>query len=273
MLNCSWRVRLCTSWDFLSVSLYQLLPTFRLLHMYLDLFTMFNSDACVVINQSTTNMNDVKDDDVFEGLGLSYLMFGRVIEKHARTMEICPCHADIWKQHANRKRRLAALQQQHGDPSCVWQGRQLAWFISVGKPLLFDELRACISESLSKLLATVSVHLIDRIVATIDGIRKRLVVFLTDKLDWCDHCPYVAICAFYSTVDENIARARHLLNFAIVEFDSAMADGKGERIHRVAQRLFGPGAVRESATAWLGDQSNASLASHPPLCLALMDYA
>ncbi len=86
--------------------------------------------------------------------------------------------------------------------------------------------------------------------ATIDGNRKRLIEFLADKLDWCEHCPYVAIGAFYSTIDDNIARAGYLLNFAIVEFDSAMADGKGERIHRVAQRLFGPAAVRESATAW-----------------------
>ena len=90
-----------------------------------------------------------------------------------------------------------------------WQGRQLAWLISVGKPLLFDELRTCISESLSKLLATVSIHLRDRIVATIDGIRKRFVEFLTDKLDWCNHCPHVAIGAVYSTIDDNIARATY----------------------------------------------------------------
>ena len=53
----------------------QLLPKFLVTHRKLDLARMLKSDAGVLINQSITSMNDVKDDDFFEGLGLSYLMF------------------------------------------------------------------------------------------------------------------------------------------------------------------------------------------------------
>ena len=54
-------------WEFLSVSLEQLLPKFRVIHRKFDLAKMLKSDAGVLINQSITNMNDVKDDDIFEG--------------------------------------------------------------------------------------------------------------------------------------------------------------------------------------------------------------
>jgi hypothetical protein len=97
---------------------------------------------------------------------------------------------------------------------------------------------------------------------------------LTDKLAWCDRCPYVSIGAFYSTIDGNVGRAKELLRSACNEYDAAVAGGKGDRLHRVAHRLFGIGSIiRQSALAWLSDQSDAPLESYPVVYLALLEYA
>ena len=261
-------------WNFLAESIDLLLPRFRVLQTKLDAKKMLAGDSGKLDNQTITNMDSYKDDEMFEGLALGYVMHGKIVEEFAADLEKCDCHQYLWTSATSRKRRLKQIEDDIGQPHCVFQGRRLAWFIAVGYDLLIERIKHSTTPEYDECLAKLDPPKRTRLVVATTGVRTRILDYYTDKLSWVDHCPYTAIGAFYSNIDGNIKRGQALLRKSVEEFDAAVAAGRGNKLHRVAHRLFAKGsAVRAEADAWLASPDDTPMITFPVLYKMLLEYA
>ena len=260
-------------WEFLSLALEQMLPKFKIIRRKFSWQKMAHGDSGMLKNNTIRDMAHVLKDDMFEGIAELYLMYGRIIEGSARELEICSCHAAFWLDYKSRKRRLAALEADIGNPHCIWQGRRLAWWIAVGHRQLFKAIDVAMTESLANVFAT-SGPLQLKMVTAKEGLRTGLLEILEDKLGFLQHSPYVAIGAFHSCIDGQVQHGRAFLQIAVDEVDAAIAAGKADRLHRVARRLFLPGSpIRAEADAWLARKDDTPLYVFVHLYSALLEYA
>ena len=112
------------------------------------------------------------------------------------------------------------------------------------------------------------------LVGVLDSLKLKLEEWYCDKFSWLFNCPYIAIGAFYSTLDGIVHRGKELLTKAIQEYDDAIVGGRGDRLHRVARRLFGRGsAIRQHADAWIAAEGDVDMVNFPHIYTALLEYA
>jgi len=111
-------------------------------------------------------------------------------------------------------------------------------------------------------------------VAAFDHMRVGLLEVYADKFEYLLHAPYYAVGAFRAVqVGGDEARSRAILTEVLREVDEAIRLGRGDRLNRVAQRLFMPGRpVRTAADSYLAD-AQATIAGTPVLFVGLQEYA
>ena len=261
-------------WEFLSIALDETLPKYCIIRKRLDVKKMITTETGSLDSNAIKEMASAIADDMYEGVAEAYRMFGKVVEHTARELEICCCHHSFWETFKTRKRRLAAMEQSTGSKRCCWMGRRLAWFIALGKAALFSAIRNGMCDALSIIMATLPEARRLNLVIAVESLRLKLSETLEEKLGFLDHCPYIAIGAFYSTIDGELPLAKQRLQVAVDEYDEAVAAGNEDRLHRVAQRLFRKHSpIRNDVDAWLASTEAEQLWAHVYLYLALMEYA
>ena len=274
MFNTGAKRHIDWKWEFLSKALDEQLPKFRVVASKLDAKKVLLGDSGMLTNSKVQNMDRVRKDVKFEPIALAYLNAGKIIERTAKDLEICDCHEFLWKaQKLSRKRRAAQMREHLGEKKCVWMGRRLAWFICVGRKNMMRAIAEDTSEDLANCLVALPSEQRSAVVGHIDLLRQGLLEQIQAKLGFLDHIPWRAIGAFYCVQGGSVADSQNLLRGALAEYDDAITTGKRHMLHRVCHRLFGPGPIRAAADAWLAGPSDAALLGHPPLYVALMEYA
>ena len=200
LFNTGARCHVDWKWEFLSNALVQQLPKYRVLQSHFDVDKMLRGDAGVLSNLTVTNMDKARKDEDWEAIAYAYLCIGKQIEGTAKDLEICDCHALLWKggQRLTRKRRRRKLQTTIGARRCPWMGRRLAWFIADGYGQLVLKIQTATSDELAAKLATMPIERRTNVVAIIDELRQDLVEQLSDKFGFLFHIPYVAVGSFHA---------------------------------------------------------------------------
>ena len=234
---------------------------------------MLKSDSGSLDNQTIKNMATARTDLDFEPFALVYLLFGTIVTRTAKLLEICDCHSHLWEEKKTRKRRQAAMESSIGRPDCVFMGRRLPWFIAVGFLQLIQSLREAACPELTALLGSLDGPLRTRVTATVEHMKARLIEIYEDKFEWIFHCPYSAIGAFYSTLGGDLARGKELWASATTEYDEAVDAGRAKRMHRVSHRLLATESpIRKSGDEWCAADSE-PMWNFVFVYVALLEYA
>ena len=111
-----------------------------------------------------------------------------------------------------------------------------------------------------------------KIIAALERLRLVLIVVFDDKFYYIFHIPYLVVGPFYCTQGGSDEVARGILLAAMAEYDTAIADGRGNIIKGLAQTWFAPlSRVRQQMEAV--SSSTLSLESYPLLFISLQEYA
>jgi len=201
-----------------------------------------------------------------------FLAAGAEIEHTARDLEICDCHSFAWGKAIGPKKRKQMLLDSTGHHSCCMMGRRLPWFFALGKADLFTRLQKVTSAALQAQIARLTPSKRGEIVQALEQLRLDLLEILKEKLEFLDHAPWIAFGAWYFDVFlHDLDKAKALLRKCLAEVDQAIARGIVDKLHRVARRLFAPGAlVRVAADAYL--EGEAEMITFPELFIGLLQY-
>ena len=235
--HCDWK------WDYLCGALADQIPKFEVLEAKLDVSKVLASTSGEKLSSKVlVAMKKATEYKDFIPLAHANQAAGILIESAAGKLEICDCHAFLWTPTSTRKRRLAEIKRLTGHEKCIWQGRRLAWWIATGKAEFFESLRCSEPVRLREYLDEVNPARRARVVQMLGDLRRALLEIYVDKFSFLDHTPYVAIGGFYVAQGGNEVASRSCLQLAFNEYDKAMAEGKGDKLHRVAHKLCGQGA-------------------------------
>jgi hypothetical protein len=81
---------------------------------------------------------------------------GKSLERTARKLESCVCHASIWISSSSYTRKVQQVYEATGFRHCVWKGRMAAWFVAVGLSQLYTDIAECTSARFEELTASLS---------------------------------------------------------------------------------------------------------------------
>jgi len=191
--------------------------------------------------------------DAFDALNTEHFLelcelvrsHGKILELNAHRLEGCECHKQLWTSHRNLRGRREALRTLSGHPKCFMKGRQAVWFQSEGLDLLLAEISECTSTLLAELMTAMAPSPRANLVRMQAELAESLKEEISDKYNFHRHVPYSLIKVFYGEMpggrDE---KAREFAREALAEYDSAVAAGKADSLHRVAH-LFGKGLIRQ----------------------------
>jgi len=263
-------------WEFLSRALTGPVRDGKLdvIEQHWDLAKMLSSDSGNTLSSQTIKHMDVvlRRTGEFKSGSHMFLAAGAEIEHTARDLEICDCHSFAWGKAIGPKKRKQMLLDSTGHHSCCMMGRRLPWFIALGKADLFTRLQKVTSAALQAQIARLTPSKRGEIVQALEQLRLDLLEILKEKLEFLDHAPWIAFGAWYFDVFlHDLDKAKALLRKCLAEVDQAIARGIVDKLHRVARRLFAPGAlVRVAADAYL--EGEAEMIKFPELFIGLLQY-
>ena len=243
------------------------------LRKHFDKDLILSSDSGALLTQSkVSDMEKALEIESVEVPGEMYHVVGSVIEEFAGECETCDCHSTLYRRNVSKKRRRTAIRLSTGKKTCVWAGRRLAWFIAVGYAKFKENIRTCTSPKLQQLLVEMPRAARAKIIVALERLRLALIALFDDKFHYIFHIPYLVVGAFYCTQGGSDEVARSILLLAMVEYDTAIADGRGNMIKGLAQTWFAPlSRVRQQMEAF--SSSTLSLESYPLLFISLQEYA
>ena len=112
------------------------------------------------------------------------------------------------------------------------------WFAAVGKAQLFKDVMNASSEKLEALLARMERAARAILVSGMTCLRVAIVEELSSKLAFWDHIPHKALGGFYGSCGGCKNASKQIIRECVKEYDDAIANGLGKRLHRVAHLMF-----------------------------------
>ena len=155
---------------------------------------------------------------------------------------------------------------------CCHQGRRLSWWIHTGLKESMDELRHATSPLLQKLLMVMDRGPRAILVSALEDFRTGLIDEHTEKDAYLFHAPIAAIGVFHCTRGGCVRRGKELLQKCIDEVATAIAEGKRDRLDRLAMKWFEEGASVCDASKEFIAEENPKLEDGPELFIAIQEY-
>jgi hypothetical protein len=228
-------------WESLVKGLDQLIPLLPLLVEFYDKDKMCASDAGKSEAVLLTEVAEVLPEEFFLEISEAVRVQGTLLERTAHRLEGCECHREIWTSRASFKRKQQIMLQRHGYKHCFMKGRQAVWFQIDGLPALCNQLMQCTSDLLQRRLSGMGPderhRLVRKMSALGEGIREEVM----DKLAFHFELPYNSVRIYLGElVPSRLEEARGYADECCDAYDKCVADGRRNRLHRVAHRIFDP---------------------------------
>jgi len=135
-----------------------------------------------------------------------------------------------------------------------------------------NELRHATSPLLQQLLLEMDRGPRAILVSALEEFRTALIDEHKEKDAYLFHAPIAAIGVFHCTRGGCVRRGKELLQKCIDEVATAIAEGKGDKIDRLARKWFVEGApVREASMQFIAEE-NPNLEDYPLLFIAIQEY-
>ena len=262
-------------WETLGPALLSLLKVLPNLYAHFDLGLMSSSDdkkVKSVVSKTLREAKDALENPYLMILCVIFVLHAAVVGKYAQELEICCCHATIWRQKKSFKRRVQELYAATNYDTCVWKGRRVAWWVAQGMRAFFNELRHATSPQFEQLVAALPLQQKAKVLAWRDQLRRKLVEIYTEKFWFWGHIPWKLLGVFYCCQGGSLERSKTILLECIREYETAVLEFGIPALHRVAVKLLDPNGV-------VGRELRAFLVQDLPLesfyhaYVALMEYA
>lgn len=194
---------------------------------------------------------------------------GKILERTAHRLEGCECHRQIWTAPTSWAQKKRMLKRKLGYDACHLKGRQGAWFQAVGYEQLLHEIGTCSSDLLQELFGAMEGDAKFNFVRLQTELAEALKEELKDKFSHQYELPYCLIRIFYGEiVGGSTVSAKQFARDACAKFDSAVAAGRGPKLHRVAHLALGEGECREQLEEFANHATNTL--RHYPIAYAMI---
>ena len=199
---------------------------------------------------------------------------GSILQKYAHALEGCQCHAEIWKEKSSWKSKKRKMEILTGSATCYMKGRQAGWWFSRGFDQCVGDLRKGDSTMFQSMLAKLDARTRGELVKLQTQLADSLAEELQEKFFFKDIIPYTIIKVFYESeiASGSQNKARTALKDCCDQYDRAIADGRGKKLHRVCHICFQEGTeVRFQAEQFIN--GGGALKGFPMLHHVTMRYA
>ena len=265
VIHVDWR------WEFLSNALADLIPRIVMFQKYSSLEKIANCSPSMAKNSLLLSFAAVLDKPNLSPLCHLFFVFGKLLERYAHILESCWCHGHIWTSQTSGKRKAKLLIAESGHDRCFWKGRMAAWWVACGLDELLNAIHTCTSDQLQAQLDSAG----DSKASLLDlnlCLRNRLFEVLVDKFGFWRHVPWKLIGVYYCCCGGTAAAAQALLHECVLEYDTAVADGLGHQLHRLAHIFLRPcSRCRREVDAFI--EHGGALLDYPCLYAWLLQYA
>ena len=262
-------------WEMLSKALDCLIPLFDLMMHTLDLEKLTKTDGSDIDPNLARDAHATLHMPDFLPLSELIRQTGNSIESTAHRLEACECHRSLWMSKTSWVGKTRTLERQTGYDHCYLKSRQGPWFQMEGRAALMNDVQNCSSDLLEKMLLDMDGFERGRFTLLQARLHDKLVAELQHKTQFHDECPYSAIGVFYGEVtgrEEDVQRCRRRLVDNIAQYDGYIAAGVGDRLHRVAHKLYGHGECRRQLLLF-GSSANLPLIAFPAAYCMIKKYA
>ena len=165
-----------------------------------------------------------------------FSVIAELIEKTASKLEGCLCHSHTWTQKRSHRTRAASVSASTGPHGCVWKGRMGAWWVAIGICELLDKVSNASSTNFDKLVSQLTPQQKALALAALQQVRAKLTEILKEKLDFWNHLPWKILGIWYCCLPGggDLDVSKKFLQECLDEYDTAVAQGMLDRLHRVA---------------------------------------
>ena len=234
-------------WEMLSKVLFKMVPMLDLLARFWDLEKMLSTDASgeKLSSQAINNCSAALKKPFFAELSEMVRVHGAAIETFASRLEGCHCHSEIWTMKARHETKEKLVQEDTGEPYCIWCGRQGAFMAAEGVQQLMKDITEASSERLQKMIGKIhSDEARSKLLGAQALLKMSLKALLKDKLSFWQFGVYRAMGIYYCEQGGDVETSRRIARETVQEYKDAIAAGSLHRTHRVFQQLLGDGLVQ-----------------------------
>jgi hypothetical protein len=267
------RVHIDWRWFFLSAALKTMIPLLNVMAATMDVTKIMageNGELKNVIVGAVVKV--LAEGKHFAELSELIFVCGKHVEQFASKLEGCWCHQEIWTSGGAYKRRASKMRQATGFPNCMWKGKMLPWWIAEGMASFLAALHDVSSSRLDHMLTKLEEKPRARLLRIMTQLRSRLLEIYADKFVPFLHIPVRLIGIYYCMQGGTETRSKEIFMECANEYDTAVAAGRADCIHRVAHRILDKGTVcRQQLDEWY--RGTRILAFFPVACMCLLQYA
>jgi hypothetical protein len=261
-------------WEYLEKSLGKLIPLLGHMKTRLNVEAILKSDEGNIDPAVVKEARGALDTPFFTEFCLLVWSLGHAVYMFTHILEGCICHGYVWTGKGNFKTKAKRMFDLTGYKTCFWKGRMGAWLQVVGLPILEQMIRDSTSDRLQGFLTSMSDARRGAFVHIENAVKCSLIEELTQKLAFHKQSPYNSMGMIWGEFpggDSAIGKAIAKTN--VEEYDELIGNGLGDKVHRVAHRLYAKESrIRVELQSWI-ESSIMSLRCFPVAFVAVLQYA